>query len=59
MPVSGDEVMDEVMDELYEATWWHDSGCYSDTFDTAGEARRKCMREEEMGAYKYTIKRLQ
>jgi hypothetical protein len=42
----------------YESIWWHDCGCFSEVFDTMEEAKRKCQREEDMGAYKTQIKKV-
>jgi len=44
--------------DLYEATWWEDCGCSSETFETFEEAKKKCYRKQDMGAYKTMIKKV-
>lgn len=46
------------MTSVYELTWWTDAGAFSEVFDTLEEARSKRNRVEDMGAIKWTIKRL-
>ena len=43
----------------YEATWWHDCGEFSEIFETLEEAKHKCQREQDMGAYKVKIEKVQ
>ena len=42
----------------YRLTWWMDSGCYHEEFDTLKEAIAKGQRVEDMGCTKWDVKGL-
>ena len=42
----------------YRLTWWMDSGCYDEVFDTLKEAMAKRQRVEDMGCTKWGVEGL-